>query len=327
MGRDLLGRRLHVGDIGRTVGPLGGRHAEEHEVGSGHGLDAPSGEGEPPAATPSATRSSRPASTIGIARRSAASRRVALGQDHRVAEVGQGGGSRQPDVAGPDDRNCARVVTTGSCATSRRVRAADGMTAPGGPGHRASPAGREGRPGGAPCCRAPIGRARGGRGGSRSAVVMGFTRRGRRRPLEDGPGEAPPGGRPGLVTWKMPGGGRGRASRWPGQVGGEGRGAVLVVDEAKLAVARRPGAGPSPPCWRRGHRTPSWCARWSSRAGTRARRPAWWRRRPRSGWAGPTPVRPRRRPVEDVVGRHVDNVGADERAASATFRVPMPLTA
>ena len=44
--RDLLGRRLDVGQVGRPVGALRRGHAEEHELRAGHGVDGRLGEGE-----------------------------------------------------------------------------------------------------------------------------------------------------------------------------------------------------------------------------------------------------------------------------------------
>ncbi len=162
-----------------------------------------------------------------------------------------------------------------------------------------------------------------GRGGSSSAVVIGSTAArvvagGR----EDRPGEAVPGGHSLVGHVESAGeplGGQHRER--PGQVGGEGRAPVLVVDETQRARADAASR----------RTVPTMLAPWApethdvrttvaSGPDLLLAAPAWSARRPRGGGAGPIPVGPVRGPVEDVVGRDVDEMGAD--AAGRLGHVP-----
>ena len=201
VGRDLLGRRLDVGEVGRAVGALGRRHAEEDELGPDDRLDGRVGEATGvPAATPSGhqlveadlddrhapgAQGGQPAS-------------VALGQDDRVAEVGQRGRRGQPDVAGADHGDRVRRAAA-SRALVRVVMRPPPVAGQQPATRRARPSCQSGRAG-SPLRRSAMlsstelaGRGA-GRGGSSSAV------RDRLHPLgvgarlgEDRPHEAPPG--------------------------------------------------------------------------------------------------------------------------------------
>ena len=103
--RDLLGRRLDVGQVGRAVSALGRRHAQEHEFRPSHGLDRRVGEGEIPRRHASGHQlvesGLHNGHAAGAQRRQP--RRLPLGQHDMVAEVGQRRRSGQTDVPGADD--------------------------------------------------------------------------------------------------------------------------------------------------------------------------------------------------------------------------------
>ena len=138
-----------------------------------------------------------------------------------------------------------------------------------------------------------VGRAGRQRGGSSSAVPMGSDPLGVGAGLgQDRPHETPP-GRGAAVGHVEDAGPAVEPERHDGrrQVGREGGRARAGRRRSAARPRRRPGAVRSRPCWRRGRRTASSSARWWTRAGTRARPPAWRRRRPRSGSGRPTPGR------------------------------------
>ena len=107
---DLLGRRLHVGQVGRAVVALGRRHAQEDELGARHRLGGRGGEAQVPGVDALGHQLVQPDLDDGHppAAQGGQARRVALGQHHPVPEVGQGGRGGQADVAGADDRHRVR---------------------------------------------------------------------------------------------------------------------------------------------------------------------------------------------------------------------------
>ena len=129
-----------------------------------------------------------------------------------------------------------------------------------------------------------------GRGGSRSAVVIGSTRlRVEARGGEHRPGELVPRHRALVGDVEQPGAPLDHeAAHRAGEVGGEGRVAPLVVDERAAGRAPEPAAGSSSPCCRRGTRTPTRCARSCRRRRAPPRRRASSGRTPTSGSARPT---------------------------------------
>ena len=124
-GRHLLGRRLDVGEVGRAVVALGGGHAQEDELGPGDGLGGRGGEVQMAGGDPSATSSSRPDLDDGhpAAAQRGEARRVALGQHHPMAEVGQRGRGGEADVAGADHRHGAGLPDRGPLVLVALVRA------------------------------------------------------------------------------------------------------------------------------------------------------------------------------------------------------------
>ena len=157
MRRDLLGRRLDVGQVGRAVGALGRRHAQEDELRPRHRLDRRVGEGEVAGRHAVGHQLVEPGlhdrHAAGAQRRQPG--RLALGQHDVVAEVRQRRRGRQAHVAGADDGHRA-AGPCGRCADwlmpPTAARGGRGRAGPGRPASRAAPAARSGA---APCCRAP----------------------------------------------------------------------------------------------------------------------------------------------------------------------------
>ena len=227
----------------------------------------------------------------------------------------------QPHVARADHRHRAPAAGRVACATpGRRVltgprRLAQGAPPAGrGPSCQSGSSGRPARP------QRRVVEHRVGRAGGRPGRVElgGGDRRhpagvvaGRR---QHGPHEPEPGGRPLLVTWKMPGrrsSGQGddAAARSAVKVGRS----PLVVDEAQRpgSAAGQPQDGPdhvgavdaAHPEVRTMVARPDRHLLFATRACSG--------RRPTAGRGRPTRRRAGRGAVEDVVGRDVDQVGAD----------------
>ena len=248
VGTDLLGRRLHVGQVGRPVVALGGRHAQEDELGAEHGLGGRGGEAQVAGVDALGHQLVQPLLDDGHhpAAQGGQALRVALGQHHPMAEVGQGGRSGQADVAGADHRHrgrcrvvgplvpalvtCVRHAGTSSVARASHqprqpvVPVRQGRQAAQAQGHVVEH--RVGRAGG-----------RAGRvelGGGDGLYPLGILA----RRLQGGPDEAPPGGGPAVGHVEdapAPVGAQRHDGR--GQVGREGRRAPLVVDEAQDRLA------------------------------------------------------------------------------------------
>ena len=107
VGSDRTGGGLDVGQVGRAVGRLWCRHAQQHELPVDHATDHVGGERQPTGGTPlgddlgQAVLADRHDAVL----ESGDLRRVVVDAGHVVSEVRETRPRRQADVAGADDRD------------------------------------------------------------------------------------------------------------------------------------------------------------------------------------------------------------------------------